>query len=116
MTTPLLLKGDKKDSSRQFQDSLREMTTRNNMQSFLNADIDAADTARKESTAQEGVSAQMTRINNSLEIKKNDIVIHTPNTQPKQSSIQITFRAIANKIYIYTYDNYTHAYSLLRCM
>ena len=44
MTTPLVLKGEKKkDSSRQFQDSLREMTARNNMQSFLNADIDAAE-------------------------------------------------------------------------
>ena len=41
MTTPLILKGDRKDSNRKFQDSLREMTTRNNMILFLNDDIDA---------------------------------------------------------------------------
>ena len=41
MTTPLILKGDRKDSNRKFQDSLREMTTRNNMLLFLNEDIDA---------------------------------------------------------------------------
>ena len=41
MTTPLILKGDKRDSSRQFQDRLRELKTTYNMQAFMNEDIDA---------------------------------------------------------------------------
>jgi len=41
MTTPLVLKGDKRDSSRQFQDRLRELKTTYNMQAFMNEDIDA---------------------------------------------------------------------------
>ena len=41
MATPLVLKGDKKDSSREFHDRLRELKTTYNMQAFMNEDIDA---------------------------------------------------------------------------
>ena len=41
MQTPLILKRDRKDSSRKFHDTLREITTRNNMHLFMNDDIDA---------------------------------------------------------------------------
>ncbi len=41
MTTPLILKGDKRDSSRQFQDRLRELKTTYHKQAFMNEDIDA---------------------------------------------------------------------------
>ena len=38
MTTPLVLKGDNKDSSREFHDSLRGLKTTYNMQAFMNED------------------------------------------------------------------------------
>jgi len=41
MTTPLVLKGDNKDSSREFHDRLRELKTTYNMQAFMNEDFDA---------------------------------------------------------------------------